>query len=178
MNLNKYELHQKPLSRGLLEDLKEVFFLTSSKKVFKSNDEKNKFYHRWLGIYLKHYPEETFYITFNDNLVAYLLACTDTQDFINNKVDFSHKLGLFTEMYTHYPCHLHMNCHPDHQRKGLGKILMQALFSELKRKNVQGVHLLTSPDMDNVYFYRKQGFDKEQTIFDGKTQFHFMGKSL
>lgn len=49
--------------------------------------------------------------------------------------------------------------HPDHQGKGLGKRLMQALIEESRRQKI-GI-LTLSTDQETAEFYQKCGFDLE-----------------
>jgi GNAT superfamily N-acetyltransferase len=58
-----------------------------------------------------------------------------------------------------YPAHLHIDLLPDIQRKGIGKILMNYLFDELKKQKVSGLHLgVALSNRSAVCFYQKMGF--------------------
>jgi GNAT superfamily N-acetyltransferase len=64
-----------------------------------------------------------------------------------------------------YPAHLHIDLLPILQGKGAGRSLMDALFTELKRQKVPGLHLgVSAPNTGAIAFYRKLGFSvlKEQ----------------
>jgi GNAT superfamily N-acetyltransferase len=58
-----------------------------------------------------------------------------------------------------YPAHLHIDMLPCLQGKGLGRALMDKLFSELKSKGVPGCHLgVSASNQGAVGFYKKLGF--------------------
>ena len=57
-----------------------------------------------------------------------------------------------------FPAHLHINCHPNHQGKGIGGKLINQLIKYLGAKNVPGVHLVTLHGHANEQFYLKNKF--------------------
>ena len=58
-----------------------------------------------------------------------------------------------------YPAHLHIDIHPDFQRKGLGTKLMDALTMYLKECAVKGLMLSVGSDNEKGRnFYKKYGF--------------------
>jgi GNAT superfamily N-acetyltransferase len=60
---------------------------------------------------------------------------------------------------TDYPAHLHIDLLPCLQGKGTGRALMEALFTELKRQKVPGLHLgVGASNTGAIAFYRKIGF--------------------
>ena len=60
---------------------------------------------------------------------------------------------------TDYPAHLHIDLLPNIQGKGVGRRLMDALFSELKKRGIPGVHLgVGSSNESAIVFYKKVGF--------------------
>ncbi len=65
-----------------------------------------------------------------------------------------------------YPAHLHIDILPEYQAKGYGSKMVEALLSELKKRNIPGVMLLA--DIENtgaVRFYERLGFE---TILSSK----------
>jgi Acetyltransferases len=71
-----------------------------------------------------------------------------------------------------YPAHLHIDIHPDYQKKGLGTKLIDALKIHLDEHHVKG--LMLSVGIDNEKgknFYRKYGFtelkQEENEVFMG-----------
>jgi len=60
---------------------------------------------------------------------------------------------------TDYPAHLHIDLLPSLQGKGMGRALMTALFTELEKQKVPGLHLgVSASNIGAVAFYRKIGF--------------------
>jgi GNAT superfamily N-acetyltransferase len=58
-----------------------------------------------------------------------------------------------------YPAHLHIDLLPSLQGKGMGRTLMDTLFTELERQGVPGIHLgVGASNVGTVAFYRKTGF--------------------
>jgi len=58
-----------------------------------------------------------------------------------------------------YPAHLHIDLLPVIQGKGQGRVLLDALFDELVRKGVPGLHLgVGSGNQGAIAFYKKMGF--------------------
>ena len=60
-----------------------------------------------------------------------------------------------------YPAHLHIDILPAYQRMGVGHRLMDALFSELRRRGIPGVMLgCAASNEKGRSFYRKMGFSE------------------
>jgi len=60
---------------------------------------------------------------------------------------------------TDYPAHLHIDLLPSLQGKGAGRALMNALFAELEKQKVPGLHLgVGASNTGAIAFYRKMGF--------------------
>lgn len=111
----------------------------------------------------------------SDTVVGYVLCEPDHKRFrkIFRKVDvpeikkLDKKSGkqawLFPIPYDFfgrkYPAHLHIDILDEYQSKGYGAKLMDALFTELKSRNVKGVML--QADIHNegaIRFYKRLGF--------------------
>jgi ribosomal protein S18 acetylase RimI-like enzyme len=76
------------------------------------------------------------------------------ENFHNNQLNDANKT-----LYADYPAHLHIDLLPELQGKGIGRKLMDALFSELKQQKVSGVHLgVSKKNPDAVAFYQKLEF--------------------
>ena len=58
-----------------------------------------------------------------------------------------------------YPAHLHIDIHPEHQRKGLGFLMMDTLIEHLRQTGCTGVHLGVGKENEKgIRFYEKYGF--------------------
>lgn len=173
INLKNLDSSQKDL---ILEKVEEIFFLSSSLKSFSSLDRRQAFYKRWCRDYQILYPEE-FFIVMEENVVlGYLSGCS------NSTLALSHLsvpgYAIFKDFFESFPAHLHINFHPDARGKGLGSILMNHYLSYLVHNSVAGVHLITSPNMQNVSFYERLGFNKTETRDFNGTPLYFMGRVL
>jgi GNAT superfamily N-acetyltransferase len=63
------------------------------------------------------------------------------------------------EVVADYPAHLHIDLLPHVQGKGVGPMLMDWLFAELKSRGVLGVHLGADPrNKRAIGFYEHLGF--------------------
>ena len=111
----------------------------------------------------------------SDKVVGYILCEPDYKRYnkIFRKIDVpeikkldkasGRNAWLFPIPYTFfgrkYPAHLHIDILDEYQNQGFGAKLMDALFTELKRRNVKGVML--QADIHNegaVRFYKRLGF--------------------
>lgn len=163
---------------SVLNDIKEIFYLSSSIKNFESEEKKALFFQRWCGDYIIHYPDQ-FYIMRESNTkktLGYLSGCADSKEALI-KLDvpgFKH----FEDMFHKFPAHFHINFHPDCRGKGFGSVIVEHFCSELLKNKTSGIHLITSPDAQNVSFYRRLKFTNENSREFGKMRLLFMGRNL
>lgn len=161
---------------NLLAQIKFIFYISSSVQTFSSDSHKDQFFQTWCGNYLKFYPSEFFVLYDNDKVYGYLSGCSDTEASKNNLTIPGHY--LFADLFNQFPAHLHINFHPDARSKGLGSVLVEYYCQHLVQSSIQGVHLITSPQSQNVSFYRRLNFNYELIReFKGKPQL-FLGKFL
>jgi ribosomal protein S18 acetylase RimI-like enzyme len=77
-----------------------------------------------------------------------------------------------------YPAHLHIDLLPNLQGKGMGRVLMDTLFTELEHQGVPGLHLgVGASNTGAVAFYRKIGFSVLEEHKWGFTMGKLCGKS-
>lgn len=77
-----------------------------------------------------------------------------------------------------YPAHLHINLLPQAQGHGLGKALMQALWTALRSVGVAGVYLGVDAGNPRAYaFYRHLGFEELEQV-EGEGGFWVLGYGL
>lgn len=138
----------------VLQQISDIFYLSSSVKEFESEEKKKRFFNRWLGHYLSHYSDTTWIAVAEGEaakVLAYLTVCPDTLEFMKSFPLAS--LELFKDCYQSYPAHLHMNTHPEARGQGLGAKLVLLAFAELQEQGVSGWHLITGESERNVGFY-------------------------
>ena len=145
--------------------VEEIFFLNSNQK-FQNIDEKIRFREKWFDIY-KNDHTSIFLVYLDDGKVA---------GYVNGLLTTTNKFEKFVDLENIYPAHLHINVHPSYQGKGVGKILLQSFFEQLKIRNVYKVHIVTGIRSRNVAFYEKNGF--AQLLSDNERGIVFMGKDL
>jgi ribosomal protein S18 acetylase RimI-like enzyme len=170
MNLIKLSV----LDEQKVEDLKEIFFLTSQRKQFLNQQEKEEFYQKYLGCYLQLKAPWNLAYSDNGKILGYIVGDKTSLEYIK----FHAYLSLFTEEMKTYPAHLHINIHPTAQGRGLGSKLIENFEKELKKQGVRGVHLLTSPHDLNVKFYHKNGYSFTREREFHQTPLLFMAKLL
>lgn len=152
--------------------LREIFFESSTKKEFSSEEEKEKFFWKYMGFYLANYPEFVWIAHQDFKVLGYILGMPFSQD--PSLYDIQPHMRTFEGEYTLYPAHLHINCHADSRGMGLGQKLMAVFEGQLKLLGCQGIHAMTGPESRNRSFYLKLGFDFELT----RSGILFVGKDL
>lgn len=158
--------------------LEDIFFEASSVKSFRDPAHKDSFFERWLGVYLRMYPDQ-FFLALDDSeekkLLGYL--CYHTQ----SPLPGPHQhpgTDCFVDLYRDYPVHLHINCHQMARGQGVGQALIEKLFERIHELKLPGVHLITSPEQRNVQFYHKLGFDQVVDREHGQMTLRWMGKKI
>jgi ribosomal protein S18 acetylase RimI-like enzyme len=158
-----------------LPELREIFFESSTKKEFKDASEKEAFFEKYVGYYLKNYPELVrLYVT--DKVLGYIVASLDSRALDLWKLQ--PHMETFKAYFEEYPAHLHINCHYESRGMGVGSQLMEEVEKELKVRNIKGLHIMTGVNSPNQNFYKKLGY-----TFQVELNFHgslilLMGKSL
>jgi ribosomal protein S18 acetylase RimI-like enzyme len=161
-----------------LAEIKEIFFLTSSKKVFASNNAREEFFTNYTSYYIEQIPELT-YLALSDEgheVLGYLTGCLDTMksmDFVKHG-----SMRLFAEFYGRFPAHFHINLHPSAQGQGIGSKLTDQFIADAEVAHATGVHIITSPHAANVNFYKKNGFDFLEERKLNEVPVLFMGRVL
>ena len=168
-----------PKNSGVFEEIKTIFFLTSPRKSFDSPEIKDAFFKKWVGHYMTQ-RLDFFYVAYDEvqkKVLGYLTIEPDSKAVIDRFHNHIH-YKAFVDYYAEYPAHLHINCHPETQGKGIGSKLIERASQDLKNLKISGLHLITAPTARNVSFYRKNGFEFEiiKTIDD--IDYLLMGKKL
>ncbi|MCB0414085.1 MAG: GNAT family N-acetyltransferase [Bdellovibrionales bacterium] len=161
------------------EDIKYIFYSTSSIKSFKDNDHKQSFYDNWTKYYFSDNPVSVWVALDEKNRVlSYLTGSLNSHHastFFNPRIK-SYK--IFSHQFDQFPAHFHINTSPEAQRRGIGKQLIDHFCKELLFKGIPGVHIITTRDAENIFFYQKNHFiySDEQTF--NNTTLYFMGRKL
>ena len=164
------------IHKETLLNIKEIFYLCSSVKDFKDFEHKEAFFKKWCGDYLQKSPSN-FYIALDGNIVVgYLSGFLDSKEGLNNFLIRGPE--LFKDCFDKFPAHFHINCSPNHQGKGIGRLLVDYYIQQLSKSSINGVHLITSTDADNLGFYRALGFTNEVARSFNSHQLLLMGKEI
>lgn len=166
------------VARKYSKSLEEIFFISSSKQNFSSPLERQQFFNKWTDYYLKINKEDVYLDIENDRLRAYLMGCRDSLQAKAFYKDLMPSYLVFEDLFKIYPAHLHINAHPDFRGQGAGAGLIEHYCQILKRLNLPGVHIVTSPKSKNVAFYQRAGFTFTETRLFNSYELFFMGRPL
>lgn len=156
-----------------LPRFREIFFLTSHRKNFASATDRDQFFERWTGYYLRSEPESIFVARDEaGTLVGYLTGCKDT------RLAPGQMNSMWEDLYVRFPAHFHINCHPENQGLGIGSRLLERFTQALKEEGLGGVFLVTDPEAENKRFYSKNGFNFELIRPWKDRRLLFMGRDL
>jgi GNAT superfamily N-acetyltransferase len=162
-----------------LAAVREIFFLSSSRQKFASDEERDKFFALWTDYYFTYAPDLIF-LHHNERgeVIGYLMGAADSE---GARVFYSDRLksyAVFADLFARYPGHLHINVHPSGRGQGIGAKLIDRFADELRRRNIKGLHIVTSPDSPNVVFYRRNHFTFEAEREWNEHSLLFMGRNI
>jgi ribosomal protein S18 acetylase RimI-like enzyme len=161
-----------PFSKNDLAMVEEIFFESSTKKTFESDEEKRQFQWKYLGTYLKNFPE-LFLVAKKDGKILGYIAGATRSDF-----DLQPHMKAFEDVLTIFPSHYHINCHAESRGLGVGSLLVLSLEKKLQALKFTGVHIMTGAESQNRSFYQKLGYTfEEKREFQGRFIL-MMGKPL
>lgn len=152
------------------QELENIFWLTASAPKSES------LFYRYMGIYLeRNKPIFYAYDEENNRVLGYILGDTDWDD------EYTKLFAFYSEAMPSlksFPAHLHINCHPDAQGRGVGSSLLAFYEAFLREQHISGLHLVTSLNAENVKFYKKNLYlSLYQTCWKG-ADLVFLGKTL
>ena len=124
----------------VIEEIKYIFYVSSSVQQFNSEDHKQLFFEKWCGDYITFYSDEFFlYLDQSNKLLGYISGCHNSQEAIGKlRVP---AFTLFSDLFQNFPAHLHINFHPDARGKGLGSILVNHYENYLNTQNIKGLQI-------------------------------------
>ena len=157
----------------VIQQVENIFFESSSLKTFSSLEKKAAFYKRWCGDYQSLYPQEFFIAMEDGKVLGYLSGCSDSVKAAN--IIEVPGFKVFQDLFNRFPAHLHINFHPDARGRGLGSILVEHYKKFLRDNNIVGLHLVTSPGVQNVSFYERLNFTFTETRELNSMPLYFMG---
>lgn len=155
----------------------QIFYDTSLRRTFDSDDERASFRHTWVGQYVELFPDLFFVALREGQAVGYLAGYFPTP---GREHDFSdqHHMAVFSDLVAQYPAHLHINVDEGVRDLGIGGQLVDEFLSTCRTKSVAGVHIVTGDGSRNNAFYRKVGLTTEVRRASGERNMLFMGCRL
>lgn len=159
----------------VMAQVREIFFESSARKEFKDEAEKEAFFEKYLGFYLRTYPELA-WVAIGEKVLGYLVAAPQSLD--PELLSLQPHMKTFEKLFNDYPAHLHINCHHESRGLGVGAQLIETLVEKLKQQSISGLHIMTGPGSANRSFYKKLGFDFESQLDFSGSPILFMGKRL
>jgi ribosomal protein S18 acetylase RimI-like enzyme len=155
-----------------LTEVEEIFFESSTKKIFKDDEEKRQFQWKYLASYLERTPELALVAKKDGKVLGYVCGSLVT-DF-----ELQPHMKIFEDLLINFPAHLHINCHVESRGLGVGSLLIQELEKKLQVLKSPGLHIMTGLDSRNRSFYQKLGFIfEEKRLFEDRPIL-MMGKTL
>jgi GNAT superfamily N-acetyltransferase len=164
-----------PYHRDFLNQIKDIFFESSVRTDFKSEEEKDAFFFKYSGHYLHHFPDLAF-VAVGEKVLGYVLGAPTSSDEGLKRIQ--PHLAVFERYFEAYPAHLHINCHRDARGQGIGSMLVKRFESCLQERLVSGLHIMTGPDAANREFYKRLGFHDEAVEEFKGGRILLMGKVL
>ncbi|HPW53559.1 MAG TPA: GNAT family N-acetyltransferase [Erysipelotrichaceae bacterium] len=132
--------------------------------------------HLYIDYYTEFSKENCFVArnTENDEIAGYIIAEVDFNRFKHHmltyylpqakaiRTDFEQKIkdevAAYAPFINQYDAHLHMDVKPGYQHQGIGTMMLQHLFSHLKKRGCKGVMLSVSKkNIRANSFYEKNG---------------------
>ena len=164
------------LSDKHLKEVREIFFESSSRKIFEDEKAREAFFEKYLGYYLLRFPELSFVAIEDNRVLGYVVASPVSDD--EGLYILQPHLKQFKSYFKQFPAHLHINCHHSTRGQGIGTRLIDALVERLKERDINGLHIMTGVNSENRSFYRKLGFNFETAEEFQGAAILFMGKAI
>jgi GNAT superfamily N-acetyltransferase len=147
-----------------LRDIDKIFFESSAKRDFCSEEEKQIFREVSLGRYLVRH-RDSFFVALDDarRAVGYLAGCLENP----TKLDHFNDIAYFRyidDICQNYPAHLHVNVADQYRNRGLGTALVERFAEWAKLHSVERIQVVTSSGSRSIPFYRRLGFRELRTF--------------
>ena len=163
---------------SLIPDIDHVFFSSSATQSFADDAAKAVFRERWLGRYLRHFPQHALLARAPDRrVVGYVVGslADPARDPLFADLPF---LSAFAALTARFPAHLHVNLAEGWRGQGLGARLVAAFADAARAAGAPGVHVVTQRGMRNVGFYLANGFTEQgAVVLDGR-ELLLLGRAL
>jgi GNAT superfamily N-acetyltransferase len=167
-----------PARERRIAALDRIFFTSSATQSFASDEAKALFRERWLGRYLRHFPQHALLALAPDgDVVGYVIGslADPARDPLFADIPV---LQTFSALTARYPAQLHINLDAAWRGRGIGARLVDAFAEHAREAGAPGVHVVTQRGLRNVGFYLRNGFrERGATLVDGR-ELLFLGRDL
>ncbi len=168
--------------------LDRIFFSSSARQSFASDEERSVFRERWLGRFLGHEARHGFVVIAHGlgepgaersggQLIGYLVASLDNPARNPRFADIGY-FQSFAALCEWYPAQLHINIDASYRSFGIGARLIEQFCDYARARGTAGVHVVTSPASRNVSFYNRLGFEDVGRNGVGANEVVFLGRTL
>jgi GNAT superfamily N-acetyltransferase len=144
-------------------DLDRIFFESSATRLFSDDGERDAFRERWLGRYLRRFPNEAFVAVGAGGAVGYLVGCLDSAGASQVFADIGY-YGHFEAEYASYPAHLHVNVADGWRGAGIGGRLIEAFAGHCAAHRIKALHAVTAQASRAASFYAARGFNPVRSL--------------
>lgn len=163
---------------GADDELDAILFMTANTQTFASDAERAAFHERWLGRYLKYWPEWCFVaLAPEDSVVGYLAGCPVNPVDAPQFADIGYYL-IFEELCAEYPAHLHINVMDAFRKYGTGRALIEAFAEKCAGTRLPGLHAITADGHENNRFFSRCGLKHRGSARWGDGTLAFFGRAL
>lgn len=165
--------------------MERIFFAASNTQEFESDQDRRTFLERWLGRYLVHDPEWVYLalapegsgMRDEERVLGYLVGATDDPARTDRFADIGY-FELFRTETLKYPAHLHVNLDATVRGEGIGRRLVEMFLSDIAKRGVSGVHVVTGAGARNVSFYERVGFHEAARTTQANTEVIFLARPV
>jgi ribosomal protein S18 acetylase RimI-like enzyme len=165
-------------SATVRQQVRDIFFAGSDRKVFESTAAKDAFFRRWTDPYFEARDSRLLLAKDGETILGYLMGAFDSHAMVPSFERTIPSYLAFQDLFDRFPAHLHINVSPSFQARGIGASLVDRFCAELKRKGIRGVHAVSSTGQRNLDFYRRNGFAFEEQRLFGRFALLFLGRVL
>jgi GNAT superfamily N-acetyltransferase len=141
-----------------LGDLEDIFFKSSAKRDFRTNEEQQYFRDMSFGRYtVKH--RDSFFVALNGGgrAIGYLAGCLKNPTKLGHFNDVTY-FSYIEDICQAYPAHLHINIAEHYRGRGVGTALVERFVNWAEINSVPGIQIVTSNTSRSIPFYRRLRF--------------------
>lgn len=138
--------------------IQDIFWKTSAKTQFGSEEEKNQFEYKYLEYFFK-YEKSLFFVYEDKKEILGYICCVFNILEHKELFDLLSYHNDFQDYFMTYQSECHINLHPNSQGMGIGSALLDFLKSELHQRGSKGFFVFTASTALNREFYQKNGLN-------------------